>query len=210
MATIKTTTPAARMNMLFWAFIWIVIIGFSLKFIITAALPYFSLNPETLGRWLEYKWWLIGHISGGLLALVLGPFQFWNRFRTRYLRIHRLMGRLYLIGIVIGFVASTYLAWTTGLAVNTGWAVGLQGLALAWIVTAFMAYRFIRKRKIQLHKEWMIRSYVVTLAFVSFRVLNDNLTPLLGGSIDIATTLLWASWAVPLLVTNMVLDWKKN
>jgi uncharacterized membrane protein YozB (DUF420 family) len=30
----------------------------------------------------------------------------------------------------------------------------------------------VRRRKIEQHKEWMIRSYVVTLAFLTFRVLD--------------------------------------
>ncbi len=192
------------------AVFWLLICGFSLKFIIQNALPYFSLDAAVLGRWFDYKWWLISHISGGLLALVLGPFQFWKGFRTKYIRAHRVMGGVYLGGILMASIASTYLAWTSALAISTGWAVGLQGLAVAWFATSLMAFRSIRRRKIQLHKEWMIRSYVVTLAFVSFRLLDDNLSAFLGGSIELSTTIIWVSWTIPLLFTNMILDWNKK
>ena len=46
------------------------------KFVINSALPYFGFDKETFGDYWNYKWPLIGHISGGLLALIIGPFQF--------------------------------------------------------------------------------------------------------------------------------------
>jgi hypothetical protein len=63
------------------------------------------------------------------------------------------------------------------MAVNTtfGWAqgVGLVGVATAWATTAGMAYYAILKRRIPIYKEWMVRAYVVTFAFVTFRLLHD-------------------------------------
>lgn len=67
------------------------------------------------------------------------------------------------------------MAWTSGItAGKVNWALGLQGLAFAWFVTTGMAYISVRRKKIQQHKEWMIRSYVVTFAFISFRMLSDS------------------------------------
>lgn len=126
-----------------------------------------------LGRFWPIKWWLIGHITGGILALTIGPFQFWKSFRTKFLSVHRWLGRIYLMAILIGSISSTYLAWTSALAIYWTWAIALQGLRFSWFFSAIMAYRAIRKRHIQSHKEWMIRSYVVTFSFVSFRWLVD-------------------------------------
>ena len=72
--------------------------------------------------------------------------------------------------------------------------------------TALMAYRAIRKRRIQIHKEWMIRSYVVTFAFVSFRWLVDlSFVIELGNFIERAPTVVWVSWAIPLFITEIIL-----
>jgi len=190
---------------------WVFLIVFAGKFIRHDALPYYGLDEEVFGRFWRMKWPLIGHISGGLLALILGPFQFWAGFRNRYLKVHRWMGRLYLTGILIGTVSSVTLALTTGMAVHWTWALSLIVLALAWISTSGMAFRFILLQRINLHKEWMVRSYVVTFAFVLFRWLNS--TPYfveMGNFIERGPTMIWVSWVIPLFVTEMILQWNKK
>ncbi len=190
---------------------WTFLIVFGGKFVIKDALPFFGFNPEVFGRFLEYKWSLIGHISGGLLAITIGPFQFWKAFRTKYMTTHRWLGRIYLIAILVGAVSSTYLAWTTALAIHWTWAISLQGLALAWIITAIMAFRAIMKRRIQQHKEWMIKTYVVTFAFVSFRWLDElAVTQELGTFIERGPTIIWISWVLPLFITEIILQWNKK
>jgi hypothetical protein len=188
------------------------LILFAGKFVIHDAIPYFGFNKEIFGRYWNYKWPLIGHISGGLLALVIGPFQFWKAFRNKNIFIHRWMGRTYLTAILIGTFCSTYLAWTSAIRVNFSWALGLQGLAFAWITTASMAFISVMRRRIQQHKEWMIRSYVVTFAFVTFRWLNDLpvAIKLMDKFEERGPTIIWLCWTIPLLITEIVLSWKKK
>lgn len=192
--------------------ITLALVVFAGKFVIHDALPYFGFNKETFGRYWNYKWPLIGHISGGLIALLIGPFQFWKAFRNRYIVVHRWMGRTYLIAILGAAACSTYLAWTSGIKVNFSWAFGLQGLAFAWITTAAMAYISIMNRRVLQHKEWMIRSYVVTFAFVTFRFLNDApfVINLMEKFTERGPTIIWASWTIPLLITEVILSGQKG
>ncbi len=185
---------------------------FAGKFVINDALPYFGLNKETFGNYWDFKWPLIGHISGGLIALAIGPFQFWKSFRNKYMTTHRWLGRIYLIAILLGTISSTYLAWSSAIRVNFSWALGLQGLAFAWITTASMAYITVMRGRILQHKEWMIRSYVVTFAFVTFRWINDSQIAhqLMPTFEERGPTSIWLSWAIPLLITEVVLSWKKK
>ena len=77
-------------------------------------------------------------------------------------------------------------------------------------VTTAMAYYAILKRRIQIHKEWMVRAYVVTFAFVTFRVLNDyGPTSHLQPDNDRAITIGWACWVLPLLVTEVILQLRR-
>lgn len=199
--------PKGYLNLLLWIFL----IVFGGSFILKDALPYFGFSEEIFGRWWPVKWSLIGHVAGGLIAIVIGPFQFWKAFRNKYLKTHRWLGRSYLIAITIGAISATHLAWTTALAVHWSWALALQTLAFAWIVTAGMAYISIRRRRIQIHKEWMIRSYVVTFAFVTFRWLtNLPVVENLGSFIEYGPTAIWVSWAIPLLVTEVCINWNKK
>ena len=188
--------------------IWIGIILFGGKFVLRDALPYFGFDPEHFGHWWDFKWALIGHISGGLLAITIGPFQFWKGFRTKYIKANRILGVIYLVGILIGSISATYLAWTTALAYHWTWAIGLQGLAFVWFCTVLMAYRAIRLHRYTIHKEWMIRSYVVTFGFVLFRFMDD-----LASSFELeraSATIIWVCWAIPLFITEMVLQWDKK
>lgn len=191
--------------------VWLFIIAFAGKFVLRDALPYFGFEQDTFGRFWDFKWALIGHISGGILAITIGPFQFWKSFRLKYIKLHRGFGVAYLTGILIASLSSTYLAWTTALAVHWTWAVSLQGLAFAWFCTVLMAYRAVRLHRYKIHKEWMIRSYVVTFGFVLFRYLDDLARSMdLGNFIERAPTVGWISWAIPLFITEMVLQWNKK
>lgn len=154
--------------------------------------------------WRERGWVLL-HITSGTTALLLGPWQFSRRIRQRYLQLHRISGRIYLIAIVLGAVAAFRLAVATPF--GHAWSFGLAMLAIAWLTTSAMAYYAVRKRQIQIHREWMVRSYVVTFAFVTFRVLND-FPPMLTWlpEADRANVSIWACWAVPLLFTEVILQ----
>ena len=188
------------------------LILFAGKFVINSALPYFGLNKEVFVDYWDFKWPLIGHISGGLIALTIGPFQFWKSFRNKYMTTHRWLGRIYLTAILLGTISSTYLVWTSAIRVNFFWAFGLQGLAFAWTTTASMAYISVMRGRILQHKEWMIRSYVVTFAFVTFRWVNDSQIAhqLMSTFEERGPTTIWLSWTIPLLITEVVLSWKKK
>lgn len=184
---------------------------FAGKFILNDALPYFGFEEVVFGRFWMMKWPLIGHITGGLIALTLGPFQFWSAFRNKYLYIHRWMGVGYILGILIAVISSIALSLTTGLAIHWTWSLALLGLAAAWFSTTAMAFRFILLRRIQLHKEWMIRSYVVTFAFVLFRWLTSQ--PFyneLGSFQETGPTAIWISWVIPLFITEIIIQWNKK
>lgn len=199
--------PKAWLILLVWAFLSL----FAGKFVLHDALPYFGFEEEVFGRFWVMKWPLIGHISGGLIALILGPFQFWSALRTNFVKVHRWTGRLYLTGILIGTVSSVTLALTTGIAIHWTWATSLLFLAMAWFFTAAMAFRFILLKRVNLHKEWMIRSYVVTFAFVLFRWLNGMVwIHELGSFTEIGPNLIWISWVIPLFFTEIILQWNKK
>jgi predicted membrane protein DUF2306 len=86
--------------------------------------------------------------------------------KTRY------TGRIFLAGVTAGVTGAIYLALTT----TFGWAFGfgILGLAAAWASITGMACLAIRKGLVEIHKEWMMRAYIVTFAFVTFRVFTTT------------------------------------
>ena len=93
-----------------------------------------------------------------------------------------------------------------------GWAgaVWLCALAFAWVTTTGMAYDAIINGYVAVHKEWMVRAYVVTFAFVTFRLLNDH-PPLshVRPDSDRSNMIGWACWAIPLLVTEVIMQLRR-
>ena len=58
--------------------------------------PYASIDPtyyDYLWPWRHALW---AHLAGGLSALLIGPVQLWLGLTRRRLRLHRLLGRIYL------------------------------------------------------------------------------------------------------------------
>lgn len=199
-------------KLLAWSAILALAVGFVLKYVFRYYLHYneAAFTDPDLGAanyWVQRPW-LLAHMTGGMVALLTGPWQFWTGFRARYARLHRWTGRLFLGGVAVGAVGAYHMAIVT----TFGWAFGfsLLGLATAWVTTAGMAYYAILKRRIAVHKEWMVRAYVVTFAFVTFRILSDyGPTSRLQPAGDKAITIGWACWALPLLVTEVILQLRR-
>ena len=73
------------------------------------------------------------------------------------------------MAVAIGSAAAFYLAAHTNL--GWGFAAGITGLGIAWVTTTTLAIGAVRRGFIEQHREWMIRSYTVTFAFVTFRAM---------------------------------------
>jgi hypothetical protein len=176
--------------------------------------PYFRLDREYFGPYPDLLWprryELLLHLVGGTLALLVGPLQLWLGQTRRQLGWHRKLGTLYVGGVVAGAFGGYYLSLTTTSPAGWVYAWGLFGLATAWIITTGMAYVAIRNRAIEQHREWMIRSYIVTLGFLFFRVFVVLLGVLeIGDPMDRLKAAAWVCWAGPLLIAEPFLQARK-
>jgi hypothetical protein len=180
----------------------------ALIFVAGAAFPYLTFNQERFGPYWFERGWLMVHIMGGMVAVLAGPVQLWLGFSDRRMGLHRRLGIAYIFGVAVGAGGAYYLATHTPF----GWlfGAGLAGLATAWIVTTGLAYAAIRRSLYEQHKEWMIRSYVVTFAFVTFRAAQPLVAKTgIGTPLEQIAFLAWACWALPLLVTEAILQGRK-
>jgi hypothetical protein len=139
------------------------------------------------------------HIGGAMLALGLGPFQFVARIRNRWPRIHRVTGRLYLLGCLVGGLGGLALAQTAhgGFVARLGFAC----LAVAWLATGGIALRMILTGRVADHRRWMIRSFALTFAAVTLRLMLGVNAALVH--VDFTTAyvaIAWLCWVPNLLV----------
>jgi len=208
-APVGAQTGSSRARQAVTVLAWTGIVALAVGFVIKYVLFYYRhYDMASFDVYWPRRGWLFLHINGGALALLTGPWQFWTGLRQKHMTIHRWTGRLFLLGVAMGIVGAVGLSVTT----TFGWAfsVGIMGLASAWLVTTTMAYVSIRKGLVSLHKEWMIRAYVVTFAFVTFRILSDyGPTSRLQPENDRSITIAWVCWVVPLAVTEMIFQVKR-
>jgi len=178
-------------------------------FVVKRALPYFDFSPDQYGpHFWPRRWWLALHVAGGVIALTTGIVQLWLGLTNRTSTLHRSLGKLYLAAIVLGSIGGFYLALE--IEGNAPFAAGLFSLCVAWVVTTAMAVLAIKRRNLLQHREWMLRSFAVTFAFVTFRVGVDSLIAWqLLSPPDALVIMSWACWAMPLLALEPLIQVRK-
>jgi uncharacterized membrane protein len=102
------------------------------------------------------------------VALAVGPLQHNSRIRGRFLRLHRWLGRTYVLAVILGGGAALMLATASQGGVPAHAGFGL--LAVLWLTTTAVAYWEIRRGDQLSHRRWMTRSYALTFAAVTLRI----------------------------------------
>lgn len=167
---------------------------------------FFVFSQASYGGFWNRNLWMLLHVVGGTLPLFIGPFLVWSGLQRWKPRLHRALGRTYLL---VGAVSVGAGAGLSVMATQEprGMYAATFALALAWFFAAGMAYRAIRNRRIEQHRQWVTRSYVLTLTFVACRmVMRVPGLETMGPQAIVAT--IWASWIIPLLVTEVCLQWR--
>ena len=124
--------------------------------------------PQQLEPYLQHEFALGVHVLSGMLALLIGPFQFARRLRRRFVPVHRFIGATYVASATALGVTGLILAPTayTGLVASAGFTV----LDLLMLFTTWTAVRMILTGRYGEHRRWMIRSFSLIMAGVMLRV----------------------------------------
>ena len=185
---------------------WGIITFLSLGIVLVAS-RYFTFNPEVFFPeqrevYLAHQTGIMLHILGGVVALAVGPFQFLTRLRVRFPQIHRWLGRIYLLAVLLGGVAGLYMATFAYAGFIT--SLGFATLAVLWLSSGFMAYRTIRAGNTVPHRSWMIRNFALTFAAVTLR-LEMGLLQMAFGSEAGYQMVAWLCWIPNLIVAEAII-----
>src|SRR5579885_3095973 len=80
-----------------------------------------------LDNFIRHRVALSLHAFCGGIALLAGPLQFLPAFRTYHWRTHRVLGRIYFAGVLIGGIASLNLARHAQTGLPASWRSALCG-----------------------------------------------------------------------------------
>jgi uncharacterized membrane protein len=93
------------------------------------------------------RWYLLPHLFG-ILAMLLGVFQFSNRLRARYLTTHRTLGYVYVVSVFIAAPLAVPLTMRYGPSLVA--ASSLQ--SFVWMVTTASSLYCVRHRNVTQHR----------------------------------------------------------
>ena len=142
------------------------------------------------------------HAVGAVLALAIGPFQFWPWLRRRARRLHRAAGIAYLSGVAVA--APTGLAMGAMAYGGPLAQLGFSVMAIFWLGSGVEAYRAALGRRFADHERHMVRNYALTFGAVLVR-LYLALAMRAGFSFELVYPWIsWLSWVPTLIVAELL------
>lgn len=191
-----------------------VVLAFFTFLMLRITLPYFSLDTDI--AFLRIKQWVIHnhvwrgaffiHVFTSCFLLIAGFTQFYNPLRRRFRKLHRYMGLLYLVVLVLfsgpaGLIMAVYA--NGGLLSQTAFIL----LSVLWIYFTVKAYIAIRRRDFTAHGNFMIRSYALTLSALTLRAWKFLLVLIFQPHpMDAYMMVAWLGWVPNLLLAEWLIS----
>jgi len=165
-----------------------------------------EIPDEFHQRYLSMSMVLVSmHVVAGGIALLISPFQFMIYRRNRTL--HRYLGRTYFLAIILGSIGGYYMAWHAFGGIIS--MLGLGMLSTLWWSVTLVAVMHARNGNFPAHRRWMIRSFALTYAAVTLRLMN----PVLAMVFDEVTQfqiVYWLSWSTNLALAQCWIKWREG
>jgi uncharacterized membrane protein len=161
-----------------------------------------SSKSEVIATNVVWRIAFFTHIYFGGISLLVGWSQFSKRIRDQQLKLHRFLGKTYVIAVLCSSITGFYVA----LFANGGMVsqLGFSFLAIGWFYTTLNAYTSIKKKNIIAHRKWMIRSYAFTLAAVTLRLWLPTLPSILDIPFSEAYIIIsWLCWVPNIIVAEI-------
>jgi uncharacterized membrane protein len=150
-------------------------------------------------------WWsfIYTHITTGGIAIVIGWAQFSKIIQSKYVKWHRILGKIYIVVALLCAISGFYI----GFYATGGWiaAGGFITVSLIYFYTTLKGFLTIRKKEIVAHQNMMTYSYSVCLAAVTLRIYMP-LSFVFEIDYNLAYSIIaWMSW-----IPNLGIAWWIN
>lgn len=144
---------------------------------------------------------LLVHVVGGIVALLVGPLQFVRLIRARRPALHRATGLVYVGACALAAPSGLMLALGTTAGPVAGAGFAIQSLLLP-VVTA-LALRAAVERRFAEHREWMLRSYALIAAAITLRLMLPASAWLGFDFLEAYRAIAWLAWTVNLALVEI-------
>jgi uncharacterized membrane protein len=206
MSTAAATAPAPRSRSRA-KIVFFVVFGLATVFV-TYMKNAHILDPNSsiAQHFAPVKWYLVVHAFFGALAMLLGVFQFSNRLRARYLKVHRTFGYIYVTSV---FIAAPFAVPVAMRITSPSLVAASAAQSFGWMATTAIALYCVRSGNIAQHRRWMIRSYPFAMVFTVARLLIPIPAIIRMGFTGIEMVV-WSTIFLAAFLPNVILEWRMN
>lgn len=145
------------------------------------------------------------HVYASMLVLAAGFTQFSSQIQSFYPRVHRALGYVYVTNVLLitGPAALVMSIYANG-GITSKIAFGL--LAIGWISTTAIAFRKAAIGDFVGHRNFMIRSYALTLSALTLRAWKWSISNTLEvPPMDVYRMVAWLGWVPNILIAEMLI-----
>jgi len=153
----------------------------------------------------EYLYIFYAHVYTSIFVLLFGFMQFFSFKTIPGRRLHRFSGYQYVVLLLV-FAAPSglYMGWHAngGTASKASFII----LSLLWWVSTAMALYKIKQKQYTAHRNWMVRSFALTLSAVTLRlwkviiVFFFHLPPM-----EVYQIIAWLGWVPNFIIAEIII-----
>lgn len=150
------------------------------------------------------------HVYASMWVLFAGFTQFSNRLLRNQPKLHRTLGYIYVIDVLLITGPAGLLM---GFYANGGVfsRIGFVSLAVLWILFTALALIKVKQKNFKAHRKLMILSYSLTLSAITLRAWKYLITNTMTlPPMDVYRVVAWLGWVGNLVVAIWIIGRKKN
>ena len=142
----------------------------------------------------------IFHAFSGAVALLVGALQLNRHLLISNRTAHRIFGWIYVAMIWLSSTGALWLAVTFDVSLIS--KIIFSILAALWFCSTTLAFLYAKRRQFKQHREWMLRSFALSLFFITFSFWVDGFSSFLPERVGYPLAV-FTSWSFNILVAEI-------
>lgn len=191
--------------LIFYAYLCWLMLEITLQYIpVKLDVAFLAIKQDYI-HFLHYRIAFFIHVFSSVFVLLAGFTQFSKYLRKKHPSIHRKIGWMYIICVLVFSAPSGFII---GIYANGGSFSQLAFciLAVLWFLYTYKATTSIAKHQIISHEIWMIRSFSLTLSALTLRAWKYIIVAMFQPRpMDVYQIVAWLGWVLNLVIAEIII-----